>query len=129
MKNIQVFDPALCCSSGVCGTDVDQKLVDFSADVDWAKQQGAQIERFNLAQQPMAFAESKAVRGLLERSGDAALPITLVDGEVAFAGRYPSRDDLARWIGTAASVTSAALAVDPSDAAVNSCCSGGKCCG
>jgi len=124
MKTIQVFDPALCCSSGVCGTDVDQKLVDFSADVDWAKQQGATIERFNLAQQPMAFADNAAVKGLLERSGEAALPITLVDGEVAFAGRYPSREDLARWTGVAAS----AAAPANSDAA-NAYCGGGKCCG
>lgn len=58
MKTIQVFDPALCCSTGVCGVDVDvdvdvdQALVSFSADVDWAKQNGAQIERFNLARTP-----------------------------------------------------------------------------
>jgi len=124
MKNVQIFDPALCCSSGVCGTDVDQKLVDFSADVDWAKTQGARIERFNLAQQPMAFAENATVRGLLERSGESALPITLVDGEVAFAGRYPSRDDLARWIGAASSVTA-----PTGVASASSCCGGGKCCG
>jgi len=124
MKKIQVFDPALCCSSGVCGTDVDQKLVDFSADVDWAEQQGARIERFNLAQQPMVFAENAAVKGLLERSGEAALPITLVDGEVAFAGRYPTRADLARWIGVSQTVAPA-----PEAAASSSCCGGGKCCG
>ncbi|MDD5029302.1 MAG: arsenite efflux transporter metallochaperone ArsD [Rhodoferax sp.] len=123
MKKLQVFDPALCCSSGVCGTDVDQRLVDFSADADWAKQQGMVIERFNLAQQPMAFADNAAVKGLLERSGEAALPITLVDGEVAFAGRYPSRDDLARWLGVA---VPAALA--PSAAASSPCCGGAKCC-
>ena len=124
MKKVQVFDPALCCSSGVCGTDVDQQLVDFSADVDWAKQQGAVIERFNLAQQPMAFAENTAVKALLERSGESALPITLVDGEVAFAGRYPSRDDIARWIGVATAGSEAASAPNTS-----SCCSGGRCCG
>jgi hypothetical protein len=124
MKQVQVFDPALCCSSGVCGTDVDQKLVDFSADVDWAKQNGLTIERLNLAQQPMAFAQNLAVKGLLERSGESALPITLVDGEVAFAGRYPSRDDLARWIGVAAVLNESA-----STATSNACCSGGKCCG
>lgn len=56
MRTIQVFDPALCCTTGVCGVDVDQNLVVFSADVDWAKKNGAQIERFNLAQQPMVFA-------------------------------------------------------------------------
>ena len=60
MRKVQVFDPALCCSSGVCGTDVDQKLVDFSADVDWVKQHGVDIERFNLAQQPIVFAENAA---------------------------------------------------------------------
>jgi hypothetical protein len=124
MKQVQVFDPALCCSSGVCGTDVDQTLVDFSADVDWAKQQGLLIERMNLAQQPMAFAENLAVKGLLERSGESALPITLVDGEVAFAGRYPSRDDLARWIGIPASTAEPAVTADSS-----TCCGGGKCCG
>jgi hypothetical protein len=124
MKKVQVFDPALCCSSGVCGTDVDQNLVDFSANLDWAKQQGLTIERFNLAQQPMVFAENTAVKGLLERSGEAALPITLVDGEVAFAGRYPGRDDLARWIGVTAS-TGETDATSSSAA----CCSGGKCCG
>lgn len=99
MTNIQVFDPALCCSSGVCGTDVDQKLVDFSADVDWAKQQGAQIERFNLAQQPMAFADNAAVKDLLQQHGEAALPVLLVDGQVSLSGSYPSRDVLAAWLG------------------------------
>jgi hypothetical protein len=99
MKTIQVFDPALCCSTGVCGVDVDQALVNFSADVYWAKQNGAQIERFNLAQQPLAFAENATVKGFLERSGQEALPLILVDGEVALAGRYPNRAELSRWIG------------------------------
>ena len=49
MPSIQIFDPALCCSTGVCGVEVDQNLVNFAADVDWAKQHGAQVERFNLA--------------------------------------------------------------------------------
>jgi len=56
MIKIQVFDPSLCCSTGVCGVDVDQQLVDFSADVDWAKRNGLTIQRFNLSQQPLAFA-------------------------------------------------------------------------
>ena len=96
MRSIQVFDPALCCSSGVCGVDVDQALVSFSADMDWAKQKGAAIERFNLAQQPLVFAQNAAVKGFLERSGEEALPLVLVDGEVALAGRYPNRQKLAR---------------------------------
>jgi hypothetical protein len=99
MKNIQVFDPALCCSTGVCGTDVDQALVNFSADVAWARKLGAQIERFNLAKEPMAFVDHAIVTGFLQRSGDAALPLVLVDGEIALAGRYPKRAELAHWAG------------------------------
>lgn len=99
MKTIQVFDPALCCSTGVCGADVDQALVSFSADVAWAKQYGAQIARFNLAQQPMAFAENPVVKGFLERSGHEALPLILIDGDIALAGRYPNRVELTRWVG------------------------------
>lgn len=120
MANIQVYDPALCCSTGVCGVDVDQQLVTFAADVDWAKQQGAQIERFNLAQQPLAFAESAVVRGFLERSGAESLPLILVDGEVALAGRYPKRSELARWAGIAETPAAAKPA--------KSCCGGSRCC-
>ncbi|MDD4930029.1 MAG: arsenite efflux transporter metallochaperone ArsD [Gallionella sp.] len=119
MSKIEVFDPAMCCSSGVCGTDVDQQLVTFSADVEWARQQGAQIERFNLAQQQMDFANNPLVRSFLERSGEKALPLILVDGEIALAGRYPNRVELSRWAGvrhTPIEIKSA-----------GGCCPGGSC--
>lgn len=99
MATIHVFDPASCCSSDVCGADTDQALTAFSADVDWVKQHDVAIERFNLAQQPTVFAENSTVKGFLERSGAEALPLILVDGEVALAGRYPQRSELARWAG------------------------------
>jgi hypothetical protein len=124
MKKLQVFDPALCCSSGVCGTDVDQALVDFSADVDWLKHAGVHIERFNLAQQPMAFADSAVVKGFLERSGAEGLPLILLDGEIAMAGRYPTRKELARFAGLSAALEAIAVTEVKSDA----CCSGSKCC-
>lgn len=120
MKTIQIFDPALCCSTGVCGVDVDQALVTFSADVAWAKQQGVPIERFNLAQQPLAFAQNAVVKEFLELSGAEALPVVLVDGKVALAGRYPNRAELTRW----ADLLPIAAETTPS----TSCCSGNKCC-
>jgi AhpD family alkylhydroperoxidase len=126
MKIIQVFDPALCCSTGVCGVDVDQQLVDFSADVDWAKQWGAQIERFNLAQQPLAFAENPVVKDFLELSGMEALPLILVGGEFMLAGRYPSRDELAEWAGINASartqLTEQVAELIALGAAIGACC-------
>lgn len=98
---IEIFDPSLCCSTGVCGPEVDQALVTFSADVDWLKQAGGSIQRYNLSQQPTAFAENPVVKRFLERSGQEGLPLILVDGEVALTGRYPQRSELARWAGLA----------------------------
>lgn len=123
-KTIQVFDPALCCASGVCGADVDQALVSFAADAAWAAGQGAQITRFNLSQQPMEFANNATVKGFLERSGAEALPLVLVDGEVALAGRYPQRAELARWAGLRAdAVPQASGCCGPSStSAAGSCC-------
>ncbi|WP_036280542.1 arsenite efflux transporter metallochaperone ArsD [Methylocystis sp. ATCC 49242] len=118
MATIHVFDPALCCSSGVCGVETDQALVTFAADVDWAKQNGAQVERFNLAQQPLAFADNATVKGFLERSGQEALPLILVDGDIALAGRYPSRTELARWAGVK----------EVEEVKQGACCSGTSCC-
>ena len=101
MKRLQVFDPALCCSSGVCGAEVDQQLVTFAADAAWAIRAGLPLERFNLAQQPMAFAEQPLVREFLEVAGPEALPLVLRDGTIAMHGRYPSRAELAAWAGVA----------------------------
>jgi hypothetical protein len=30
---IDVYDPAMCCNTGVCGPDVDDFLADFANDV------------------------------------------------------------------------------------------------
>ncbi|MBC3907687.1 arsenite efflux transporter metallochaperone ArsD [Undibacterium umbellatum] len=122
MTTIQVFDPALCCSTGVCGVDIDQQLVNFSADADWLKSQGGVVERFNLAQQPMAFAENLIVKGFLERSGQEGLPLVLVNGEIALTGRYPRRAELARWAGVSI------LPVASATSSSASCCGGGKSC-
>lgn len=122
MSTIKIYDPAMCCSSGVCGVDVDQQLVTFSADVEWVKAQGKQVERFNLAQQPMAFAENPTVKAFLERSGQEGLPLVLVDGEIALTGRYPRRAELARWAGISVFPVSAAPATS------SGCCDGKTSC-
>lgn len=99
MPTLRVFDPALCCSSGVCGVDVDQALVTFAADVAWLGSRGHAVERVNLAQEPLAFANEAIVAALLAANGDAALPALLYDGELKLSGRYPSRGELADWLG------------------------------
>ena len=99
MTAVRVFDPAMCCSSGVCGPSVDPQLARFSADLDWLKAQGVSVERFNLAQQPAAFAEDQTVRSTLETKGEAGLPVVKVNGEIKSSGVYPSRAELSAWAG------------------------------
>jgi len=99
MKTIQVFEPALCCDTGVCGPDPAQELIAFTADLAYLKGCGASITRHNLANDPLAFAQTEPVRRFLEVAGSEGLPLTLVDGAVALTGRYPSRGELTRFAG------------------------------
>jgi len=99
MTAIRVFDPAMCCSTGVCGLSVDPQLARFSADLDWLKAQGVSVERFNLAQQPAAFAQDPEVRAVLEAKADAGLPVVKVNDDIKSSGVYPSREELAAWAG------------------------------
>ncbi|HTN74534.1 MAG TPA: arsenite efflux transporter metallochaperone ArsD [Pirellulaceae bacterium] len=94
---IQVFDKPMCCSTGICGPEVDQSLVRFAADLDWLKRQGVTVERFNLSQQPQEFAQLADVRAALQDHGTEALPIIRVDDRIVCQGTYPSRELLASW--------------------------------
>ena len=102
MSSVRVFDPAMCCSTGICGPSVDPRLSRFAADLAWLKNQGVAVERFNLSQQPSAFADDAAVKSALETKGEAGLPLVKVNGEVKSSGTYPSRDELAAWAGLVA---------------------------
>ncbi|MBL8742061.1 MAG: arsenite efflux transporter metallochaperone ArsD [Myxococcales bacterium] len=95
---IRVFDPAMCCSTGVCGPSIDPELARFAADLDWLAQQGVSVQRFNLSQDPGAFAETSVVKEALAR-GTEVLPLVLVGDRIAVEGSYPSRETLAALAG------------------------------
>ncbi len=95
--SIQVFDPAMCCPSGVCGPSVDPQLPRFAADLEWLGSKGVSVERFNLAQQPEAFAVNTQVKQALEGEGTDCLPLILLNGAIVSKGSYPDREKLARW--------------------------------
>lgn len=93
MKTIQVYDPPMCCSTGICGPNVDPDLVNFAAALSQLANMGVKIERQNLGQQPMAFAKNEAVKTFLEKEGTTVLPLIFLDGEVYMKGRYPNHDE------------------------------------
>jgi len=99
MPSIHVYEPALCCNTGVCGPDPAQELVTFTADLKHLKDRGGDIARHNLAGDVQAFAQSEAARGFLQTAGSEGLPLVLVDGVTVLTGRYPTRTELLRWAG------------------------------
>ena len=88
MKTIQIYDPPMCCSTGLCGNDIDPALVSFAALLTQMSQKGVTVERYNLGQQPMAFVQNSAVKALLDKEGVDVLPLIFVDGTVHLKGRY-----------------------------------------
>jgi hypothetical protein len=96
---IQIYDPAMCCSSGMCGPGIDPVLVKMNEAVLVLKKQGIEIERFNLAQQPKEFLENKTVADSLHKNGKKVLPVTMINGEVFKTGEYPSYEDLCKASG------------------------------
>lgn len=95
---IDVFDPAMCCSTGVCGPDVDDSLADFANDVKWMKSQGIEVNRFNLGQEPEVFKSNPVVLSKLQKEGSDVLPIIMINGEIVSEGGYPDRRRLTDWL-------------------------------
>ena len=96
---IEVYDPALCCSSGLCGPSIDPVLVKMNEAALALKKQGVEVTRFNLAQQPKEFMANRTVADLLQKNGKTALPVTIIDGEVFKTGEYPLYEDLCNKLG------------------------------
>ncbi len=91
---VRVYDPAMCCSSGLCGPRVDTQLLQVARDLRRFEAEGVRVERFNLSQQPSAFVENKRVAGLLQAFGEEVLPVTLVNNTILVYGRYASREEI-----------------------------------
>ncbi|MDZ7773488.1 MAG: arsenite efflux transporter metallochaperone ArsD [Balneolaceae bacterium] len=88
---IEVYDPPMCCSTGVCGPEVDQKLVDFNNDLKWLKSQGVEVQRYNLGQEAEAFKNHPEVITRIQKMGTDILPIIVVNGKLELEGDYPTR--------------------------------------
>ena len=128
MKRVEVFDPPMCCSTGVCGPKLDPALVRFAANLHWLANQRIAVERYNLAQQPQAFAANAVVKSALQEHGNDCLPLIVLDGSIVSQGRYPTRDELARLAGVQADETPDAAPGTPSPNAVKLPVINTRCC-
>lgn len=88
----------MCCSTGVCGPDIDPILPQISGFLHQLKEHGVSVERFNLSQQPLAFVQNQEVKALLQSEGAAALPLFFIDGQLALKGSYPDHEKRKAWL-------------------------------
>jgi hypothetical protein len=94
MKKMIIFDPAMCCSTGVCGPSVNKELLRVATVLNSLKNKGILIERYNLANNPQIFVDNKIINEILNTKGVENLPVTMVDGVVVKEGSYPTNEEL-----------------------------------
>lgn len=123
---LKIYDPAMCCSSGVCGPSVDPALAQFAGVVKFVSSQpGIRVERYNLGQQPQAFVENAQVKSMLGNGGLKRLPFIFINDQLWLQGRYPSRDELLDMLKIKNEPVLFPIAATPE---TDPCCAEGGCC-
>lgn len=122
MSKIEIFDPAMCCSTGICGPGIDPELLRVAATINTLTKKGITVVRYGLSSAPQAFVDNKKVNEYLMKEDVEVLPLTLVDGEVVKTKAYPTDDEFAQWSGLSKDEI---LAVP---AKKDGCCCSGGCC-
>ena len=98
MKTMKIYEPAMCCPTGLCGVSVDPELLRISTVLNTLKQNGVEVQRFNLSNAPAEFVRSKAVTEYLQKFGPEKLPVVTVEDMIVIAGRYPTNAEFTSWL-------------------------------
>ena len=127
MSTIRVYDPPMCCSTGVCGPDEDDELAQFASTLEWAKKAGVTVDRFNLGHQPGEFVTNGVVKDLIASDGVDILPVVMVGDDIVSKGDYPTRSAMAGKLGledTGGTPDKPSACCEPGDKAAqtSSCC-------
>ncbi len=99
MKEIKIYDPALCCPTGLCGVNIDPELMRIAVVVETLKKKGIIIKRFNLRDNPQVYVTTKVINEALMNETADILPIVTVDGEIVIKKGYPTNKQIAEWLG------------------------------
>jgi hypothetical protein len=93
MKKMKIFEPAMCCPTGICGVGVDPELLRISTVLETLRKHGVIVERFNLNSAPAEFINDKIINAYINEKGTEGLPAVMVDGEIVITGRYPTNEE------------------------------------
>lgn len=97
-KQVQIFEQAMCCPTGLCGPSIDPELLRISAVLDTLEKHGIPVERYNLSSAPLKFIQTPAAAEFLQHHEPEELPLILADGKIWMTGRYPTNEEFARML-------------------------------
>jgi hypothetical protein len=122
----------MCCSTGVCGVDVDEELVLTAANVKWLKSLGYHVQRHNISNDAAAFKNFPAAIDKLRKEGADSLPYIFINDKLVMQGNYPKRSDWESWIKTDNNdqhvKEETKILAKKENSSTGSCCSGSGCC-
>ena len=124
---IEMYEPAMCCSTGVCGPAIDPVLVKLQETLRLIGEQtggAVKVERFNLSSAPKAFVDNAAVSALLKNEGNGVLPLTFIDGVLLAKGKYPTAVDFQEEL----SIRCVQVTLEAKTTSPKSCCGPKGCC-
>lgn len=98
MKAMQIFEPAMCCSTGLCGVSIDPELLRVATVISTLEKNGVKVERYNLSGSPQEFINNKVMNEYIKEKGVEGLPAVMLDGEIVITGRYPSNDEFVKLL-------------------------------
>jgi hypothetical protein len=131
MKTMLIYEPAMCCSTGLCGVSVDPELLRISTALNNLKKNGIMVARYNLTNAPQEFIKNNEVNELITKEGIEVLPVTVVDGKVEITGRNPTKDEFIKLLNVPESIlteNSQPKKVKATPKKPGGCgCTGGKC--
>ncbi|MCL4353444.1 MAG: arsenite efflux transporter metallochaperone ArsD [Patescibacteria group bacterium] len=92
-----IYDPPMCCSTGVCGPNPDQSLIKLQDTLAALKKSGYEVERYLITQSPEKFKENPEVIKLIQEQQLKVLPITTMDGVIVKTGGYPALEEFKKF--------------------------------
>lgn len=99
MKKIELYEPAMCCETGICGVEVDPMLLKMNSLIKTLQANGYDVDRYNLGQTPGKFVENVLVNELMQEKGIEVFPLLIIDGIIIKQGSYPNDDEILNLFG------------------------------
>lgn len=127
MENMKIFEPAMCCETGLCGVSVDPELLRISTVIASLKKSGVTVERYNLSGNPQAFIMDEVINDYLKHNGVEGLPVTELNGKIIITGRYPSNNEFSEFLNLPKGLLAEEKSEEETTNENGGCCCGGSC--